>query len=362
MKILLVVGNRPQFIKAAPFLKAIEKHGGIETSIVHSGQHYDMQMSGIFLKQLGFPKIGHNLNVGSGSHGYQTGKMLELLDPILSKEQPDCVVVFGDTNTTLAGALASYKLHLRNAHVESGMREFIWRPEEINKKIADHCADYCFCPTKTAEKNCLKEGISKNRVFLTGDITFDAFCQNIGTAGKLDVLAEKNLPEKFFLLTLHRAETVDSAEKLKSVLNALIELDESIVFPVHPRTLKKLSEFGLLEKLENSKKFFLTEPLGYFEFLNLMQSSSMVLTDSSGVIKDSFYSRKPCLVLDSTTEYPEVLESGYAKLAGFSAKTIVPIAKKLLNSKPKHLGKNPFGTGKSAEKMVEIISKSAGGK
>jgi UDP-N-acetylglucosamine 2-epimerase (non-hydrolysing) len=349
-----IVGNRPQFIKLAPFLIA-SKRDNIGNTIVHSGQHYDYEMSKIFFESLEIRKPDYYLSVGSATHAVQTGKMLIAMDPILLKEKPDVVIVYGDTNTTLAGALAGYKLNIPVAHVEAGMREYIWRPEEINKKVADHCSTYCFCPISRAKDNLLLEGIPKKRIFLTGDITYDAFCMS------KDIVNEKasiNIPSgDYFLLTMHRAETIDYFEEVSSIIEALLNINHHIVYPIHPHTYKALENFKLIDKLKNAGNIKLIKPVGNFEFLKLLLNCNLVLTDSSGVIKEAFYARKPCVTLDYTTEYIEIFNLGYNILAGHATYKILESVKEMLNKKlvPIDETVNPFGDGKASNKMIDIL-------
>jgi len=352
MKFLHIVGNRPQFIKLAPFLAATKKQG-INDIIVHSGQHYDIEMSRIFFDELSIPNPDFNLEVGSGSHGIQTGKMLMALDPILLEHKPDVVLVYGDTNTTLAGALAAYKLHIPLAHIESGMRENIWRPEEMNKKTADHCSDFCFSPIKRAYENLIKEGIPKEKIFFTGDITYDAFERNKNiamTKGNVEI------PRfEYILMTMHRAETVDNYDIVANIINAILEVPAKIVFPIHPRTKKRLAEFGLYEKLRQSTNIILINPVGYFEFLKLIINAKLVITDSSGVIKETFYAHKMGVTIDNTTEYSEIFDMGYNVLAGFEKKSIKDNVFSMLNKNFIPPSENLFGDGHSSEKMVDIL-------
>ncbi len=355
MKILHIVGNRPQFIKLAPFLRATHMYQEIQNIILHSGQHYDYEMSRIFFEELGIAKIDYNLEVGSGTHGFQTGTILVKLDPILLKEKPDVVVVYGDTNTTLAGALAAYKLHFPVAHVEAGMREYIWRPEEMNKKMADHCANFCFCPIQRACLNLKREGIEPERIFFTGDITYDAFLMSKNIAmekGSVEVPREN-----YILMTMHRAETVDVYERVKGVIEALLEIPMKIVYPIHPRTQKKLIEMGLYRHIEKANHIVLMEPIGYFEFLKLLLNSSLVITDSSGVIKEAFYAKKPCVTVDNTTEYTEVFDQGYNVLVGTKKESILAQIEKMFGKKfdPIDSRESPFGDGNAANKMVSIL-------
>jgi UDP-N-acetylglucosamine 2-epimerase len=354
MKLLHIVGNRPQFIKLAPLLRATAKYSIIQNVIVHSGQHYDYEMSKIFFDELGIPSPHYHLNVGSGTHGVQTGTVMARLDEVLINERPDVVLVYGDTNTTLAGALAGYKFHIPVAHVEAGLREHKWRPEEMNKKIADHCSDYLFCPTKKAEQNLKNEGIDSRKIFLTGDITYDIF-----------LLAEEKLTtknnildvdENYCLMTLHRAETVDDDFFIRQVIEAVMELEQKVLFPVHPRTLKKLREFGLFNQLASSNKVRIMEPLGYYEFLKILLSAKMVLTDSGGVIKEAFYARKPCITLDNSTEYSEILETGANILAGKTKNGILKAIRQMEGFDFSAVFiNNVFGDGNAAAIMISIL-------
>lgn len=353
MKILHIVGNRPQFIKLSPFLKATKGYKDVKNIIVHSGQHYDYEMSKVFFDDLEIPEPDYHLGVGSGTHGVQTGKMLVALDPILLSERPDVVVVYGDTNTTLAGALAGYKLKIPIAHVESGMRENIWRPEEMNKKMADHCSDFCFCPIERAVKNLKRENIPDEKIFFTGDITYDAFLINLEKVKSRKYISMPS--EGYFLLTLHRAETVDVYEKLSSIIAALLEVKEKIVFPCHPRTEKTLSEFNLYEKIKSSNNILLLKPVGYFDFLNLLINSKLVMTDSSGVIKETFYAKNPGVTLDNTTEYKEIFEAGCNILSGTNKNDILTAIEKMTKIKYNVVPTELFGNGDAAIKMMEVL-------
>lgn len=355
VKILHIVGNRPQFIKLFPFLRATEAYPFITNTVVHSGQHYDYEMSKIFFDQLDIPKPHYNLDVGSGSNSLQTGKILVELESVLKKERPDIVIVYGDTNTTLAGALAAYQEQIPVAHVESGMREYIWRPEEINKKIADHCADYCFCPILRACENLRNEGIPEERIYLTGDITYDMFCLNIPFADEKGAISIPQ--ERYVLMTMHRAETVDNYMRVKGIVEAILEIPLKIILPLHPRTSKKLKEFGLYPFLEESPNIIVINPVGYFEFLKLIKHSEIVVTDSSGVLKEAFYAKKLCVTVDNSTEYSEIFEMSCNILAGFEKKNVVKeitemVGRQFVEIDPSN---NPFGDGHSADLMVSAL-------
>jgi len=361
MKLLHIVGNRPQFIKLSPVLRASEKHGDMKNIVVHSGQHYDYNMSKVFFDELGIAEPDYNLNVGSGTHGIQTGNILTALDPILTSESPDCVLVYGDTNTTLAGALAAYKMHYPCAHVESGVREYVKRAEEMNRKAADNCSDFLFCPIKRAADNLTREGIEDARIFVTGDVTYDAFIVNSGIADRHNVLGRLGLStDRYILLTLHRAETVDVRNKLGGVVEALVSIGDTIVFPAHPRTKGRLEEFGLLEKLEKSGNVFVLEPVGYFEFLNLLRHSKLVMADSGGVIKEAFYAGKPCISLDHTGGHEKVFEElidlKYV-IIGKTKEDILSGYNKMQNGCPAKIENNIYGDGHAAEKIIEILSR-----
>jgi UDP-GlcNAc3NAcA epimerase len=362
MKLLHIVGNRPQFIKLAPLLRAIQRlDKTVKNVIVHSGQHYDYDMSKIFFDELELPSPDHNLEVGSGTHGVQTGAILSKLDTIINTENPSVVIVYGDTNTTLAGSLAACKLHFPLAHVESGLREYVWRPEEINRKISDHCSDFLFCPTKTAVECLKKENIPDENIFLTGDITYDAFLWALAKPrydGKIS-----NKGEKYVLLTLHRGETVDYEDILSEIIQAIIEMQDKIVFPAHPRTVKFLQKFDLMKKIESASNIKLIPPAGYFDFLNLLVNASLVITDSGGVIKESFFAKKPCIVLDYTTEYKEILEAGSHIWVGKEKKAILDAKYRLDNFDTSNIAPEiVFGDGKAAEKMISIIFSHLGSK
>jgi UDP-N-acetylglucosamine 2-epimerase (non-hydrolysing) len=333
-------------------LEAIKKYD-MKNIIVHSGQHYDIEMSKIFFDELSIPDPNYNLEVGSASHGIQTGKMLIALDEILLSEKPDIVLVYGDTNTTLAGALASYKLHIPVAHIEAGMREYIWRPEEMNKKVADHCSDYCFCPIERACKNLSNEGISSEKIFFTGDITYDAFLKNKSIALEKGNIKIPNY--NYILMTMHRAETVDDENRIANIIDAIIKIPEHIIFPIHPRTRKRLLEFGLFEKLEKSDNIQILNPIGYFEFLKLLINADLIITDSSGVIKETFYAKKMGVTIDNTTEYKEIFDIGYNILAGFKKDFIKKSIISMLSKDFIEPSVYPFGDGHSANRMVEIL-------
>jgi len=353
MKFLHVVGNRPQFVKLSPFLKATAAYPEeIQNIIVHTGQHYDNAMSSVFFKDLELPDPDYNLGAGSGTHGVQTGKMLMKLDPILAKETPDVVIVYGDTNSTLAGALAASKLHIQLAHVESGVREYIWRPEEINRVATDYCANFCFTPMESAIDNLINENIARSKIYHTGDITYDAFLQNKDKA--IDDIVVRN--GDWILWTMHRAETVEISNRLDSIVAAMLKTDMEIIFPVHPRTKMALKKYGWYYEVNTAKHIHVIEPVGYLQFLALLLQSKMVVTDSSGVLKEAFYAGKMCVTIDETTEYvAELFDTGYNILAGFETDKILNCIDEMHEYSFDSFLDSPFGKGNAAENMVKIL-------
>jgi len=346
MKIVSIVGARPQFIKLAPFSHEIRKH--FSEVIVHTGQHYDNNMSEQFFMELELPKPDYNLEIGSSSHGIQTGKMLLQIEEILINEKPNMVVVFGDTNTTLAGALAAAKLNIRVVHIEAGLRSFNRSmPEEINRIVADHTSDFLFAPTKEAMLNLSKEGLS-SRSFFTGDIMVDSLSRNLRRSLALSSIEKDlNLPDDFIVLTLHRPYNVDSPSSLVQILKKLSELNKTIVFPVHPRTRHVLES----HKIKQPPSILITQPLGYLDFLRLQSLSSTVITDSGGIQKEAFLLKKPCVTLRSETEWIETVQSGWNILLDYRD---VDFIEKVRSFNP--TGSPPDTYGKNvAIKMVDIV-------
>ncbi len=337
MKIASVIGARPQFIKCAPLSKELRKlHREI---IIHTGQHYDYEMDKVFFDELGIPKPDYNLGVGSGTHGAQTGKVLEKTEQILMQEKPDLVIVYGDTNSTLAGALAAVKLNIKIGHVEAGLRSFDrTMPEEINRVLTDHCSNYLFCPTQTAVDNLKREGITMG-VYLTGDVMVDALAANKDAAERSMILENLGLNSKQYLvLTIHRQSNTDNETNLRSIVEACLEIGGDIVFPVHPRTEKYLKAYGLYDKLK--EKVRLTMPLGYLDFLKLMNHARRILTDSGGIQKEAYILGVPCVTLRDITGWVEAVEDGWNILVGVDKERIIEMAE---GFKPHTQRKNIFG-------------------
>lgn len=351
MKLLHIVGNRPQFIKLSPVLKASERYRDLKNIIVHSGQHHDYNMSKVFFDELGIPKPDYDLEVGSGTHGTQTGEILACLDSILLDEKPDCVVVYGDTNTTLAGALATAKMKIKLGHVEAGLRSFDKSmPEEINRVLTDHCSDYLFCPTQTAVDNLKREGIVRG-VYLTGDVMVDALLHNKETAERSEILSKLGLEsKKYMVATIHRQSNTDCEQSLRSIVDAYSEIDEIVVFPLHPRTEKFLKEYGLYDRLRGKVK--VTKPLGYLDFLKLLNHAKRVLTDSGGIQKEAYILGVPCITLRDNTEWVETVENGWNVLVGTDKERIIRMAREF---EPNGEPRNIFGQS-ACKKISEVIS------
>lgn len=359
MNIAIVMGNRPHFIKSAPLIRAFQSRSDVKLFLIHSGQHYDPALSDAFLKDFQFPPIDMNLSVGSLPAAAQIGLILQRIDPVLRDHRFDRLICMGDTNTTLAAALAAYEHQIPCAHIEAGMRENIWRPEEINKKMADHCSDYLFAPIPRAVDNLLHEGIPVEKIHLTGDITLDTFMINRDVATRhINAMRDRytELPDAFDLLTLHRAETVGNESMLRELIAGFTRWPNPIAFPVHPHTARRLQDFNLESELKNAPQIIRLPALPYLDFLALMLASSCVMTDSSGVLKEAYFAEKPCLVIDDSTEYREIFDQGHAIMGGRQADILLSHRQQMSRSRGPHGKTNLFGTGHAAEKMVEILT------
>lgn len=348
MKILTVIGARPQFIKAAAVSNKLRKNH--EEVLVHTGQHYDNNMSDIFFDELDIPKPNYNLNIGSGNHGYQTGKMLMELESLYLKEKPDLVLVYGDTNSTLAGALAASKLLIPIAHIEAGLRSFNMKmPEEQNRVLTDHISKYLFAPTDTAIKNLKNENITEN-VFNTGDVMFDAIKLFKEKALETStVLIDNNIsPNEYILSTIHRAENTNDINRLKNIINALNECEKNIVLPLHPRTHKFIKDYGLT--INNNIKII--APVGYLDMINLENNSQKIVTDSGGVQKEAYFLQKPCITMRDETEWIETVENGWNTIVGSNKEKILDA---IINFNPKGEQKMVFGHGNAADIISEKL-------
>lgn len=353
-KILTIVGARPQFVKAAALSRQLSRHN-ISEVIVHTGQHFDENMAEIFFRQMEIPQPKYNLGIHSLSHGAMTGRMLEEIEKVLLAENPDILVVFGDTNSTLAGALAASKLHIPVAHVEAGLRSFnMGMPEEINRILTDRISDLLFCPTETAVKNLEQEGfeIFKNKIINSGDVMYDvALYYSKVSAQHSSVIGDLNIADKPFLLaTFHRQENTDDLEKLGSVINAFNELSGKyeIVFPIHPRTRK------IIERENLKLNFTPLDPVGYFDMVELLKHCSFVITDSGGLQKEAFFFKKHCLVIRDETEWTELVDLGYNFIVGTRQQNIVEKALQLEENDVIFDAK-PYGNGDASEKIAVAL-------
>jgi len=353
MKVVSIVGARPQFIKAAAVCRVLrERH---EEILVHSGQHYDYEMSEVFFEQLGIPAPDYNLAVGSGGHGRQTGEMLGMLEELLLELNPDFVLVYGDTNTTLAGGLAAAKLGIPVAHVEAGLRSFNRSmPEEINRVLVDHLSEVLLCPTRVAVSNLIAEGVSSG-VELVGDVMLDTarfFRESIDLD---DTLARFGVSKGgYYLATVHRAATSDNRERLASVIEAFAALDRPVLWAVHPRTQKNLKELGLIAQLDSAATIRIIPPLAYMDTVALLEGAHMLLTDSGGMQKEAYFFGVPCVTLREETEWTETVELGWNRLAGTDADRIADAVNRAdrPDSRP-----DVYGDGHAAEAIVEALER-----
>ena len=375
MKIVTIIGARPQFIKAAAVSRAISRyndqtsnseHRTLNEVIIHTGQHYDEGMSAVFFRELKIPEPLYNIGIGSGPHGQQTGRMIEAIEKLLMTEKPDLVLVYGDTNSTLAGALAAAKLHIPVAHVEAGLRSFNRRmPEEINRVMTDHLSTLLFCPSQVAVDNLAAEGIPSPltpdpslltpNVIITGDVMADALQFAANKVDKnSDILNCLGLkPLHYLLATIHRAENTDNPERLGNIMSALSELAkrEPVVLPLHPRT-KRILTVSLPSLLASDSMLRIIEPVGYFDVIALARSSRVILTDSGGMQKEAYWLKVPCVTLRDETEWVETVESGWNVLTGADEKKISNIAQNF-TLPVEH--PSLYGDGQAAEKIINVL-------
>ena len=349
-RIVSIVGARPQFIKAAVVSRAIDaaNAGGaaLDERLVHTGQHYDDNMSEVFFRELEIGAPAHHLGVHGGSHGEMTGQMLVRIEQVLAREQPDLVVVYGDTNSTLAGALAAAKLNIPVAHVEAGLRSYNMRmPEEVNRIVADRVAHWLFCPTETAQVNLRKEGAAAERIHLVGDVMYDAVLHYGTKAGPPPTAG------RYCVATVHRAENADDARRLGAILRALEEVSQTtpVILPLHPRTRARLADFGL-----SARRVQLIEPVGYLEMIGLVRGCELVFTDSGGLQKEAYFLRKPCVTLRGETEWVELAALGVNVVAGTEPRAIVG-AWQSLRERALDWSARPYGDGQAGERIVEIL-------
>jgi UDP-N-acetylglucosamine 2-epimerase (non-hydrolysing) len=352
MKIAIILGTRPEIIKLSPIIRECERRK-LDYCLIHTGQHYSYEMDRIFFDELKLPLPGYHLDVGSGSHGRQTGKMLAGIEDILAKEAPGLAYVQGDTNTVLAGALAASKLHIRIGHVEAGLRSFDRAmPEEINRVLTDHVSDLLFAPTAAAKELLLNEGLPESRIFVTGNTIVDAVRENLTLTGKKLLPRLGMSPKSYLLSTLHRQENVDHRERLTEIINGLSlvssEYGLPVVLPVHPRTRKMIEAFGL--KMPDNLQ--LAEPVGFLEFLEAESNARLVLTDSGGVQEECCILGVPCVTLRENTERPETVQVGANVLAGYRSDTILQSARKMMSAG--NGWANPFGDGTAGRQIIDL--------
>ena len=376
MKIITIIGARPQIIKAAALSRAIKNHfsNKIEELIVHTGQHYDQNMSEVFFGELSIPKPSINLNIGSGSHGKQTALMIEQIEEVLIKEQPNAIVVYGDTNSTLAASIAASKIHIPIVHIEAGLRSFNKKmPEEINRILCDHSSTLLFSPTKTGFNNLINEGfkqenvtpysVDKPGIFLCGDIMYDnsLHFSNLSDE-KSTILNDLKLATgEFILATVHRNDNTDNATNLNEIFHSFLEIatkhNQKIVLPLHPRTKKILSttlEDELYQAIIKSSNIIITEPVSFLDMIALEKHSKLIITDSGGVQKEAFFFKKPCIILRPETEWTELVECKAAKIAGANNKAIMLAYNEFYNQRSLDFPEL-FGNGKAAEFICEHL-------
>jgi UDP-N-acetylglucosamine 2-epimerase (non-hydrolysing) len=354
LKFCVVLGTRPEIIKMSPVIQEFERRR-LDYFVLHTGQHYSYNMDKVFFDVLALPEASYNLDVGSGSHGEQTGKMLIGIGDVLKKEHPDVVLVQGDTNTVLAGAIVAAKLGIKVAHVESGLRSFDrTMPEEVNRVLADHCSDYLFAPTEVSKNNLISEGITNEKIFVVGNTVVDAlskFCEPKN--GNPKALDKFGLSQNCYcLVTIHRQENVDNKERFANVLSSLSRIKKEfgfpVVYPIHPRSRKQMQEFGL-----TSDGVMLVDPVDFISFLQLEQNAKLILTDSGGVQEEACIFGVPCVTLRDNTERPETVDVGANILAGTKPDKVVECAKIMARKRGEWA--NPFGDGTAGKKIVEVL-------
>ena len=368
LKIICVVGARPNFMKAAPVIEALYKRQNMDVRLIHTGQHYDRQMSELFFEELGLPKPHLDLQVGSGSHGEQTGQIMIRFEPVLGQEQPDLVMVFGDVNSTVAASLCAAKLNIPVAHVEAGLRSFDRSmPEEVNRIVTDHLSDYLFVTEPSGRKNLLREGIPEDKILFVGNVMVDTLLKHRERAREQRYGEKIGLtPGAYGIVTLHRPSNVDVPETLAEIVAAMKELSEELplVFPCHPRTrrrLESLSSRSMFGKHGPDQKIMegrlvMTDPLGYLDFLSLMIGARLVLTDSGGIQEETTVLGIPCLTLRANTERPVTIEQGTNVLVDHSRDRILAAASKILNGVPPQGRLPDLWDGKAAERIAEILA------
>jgi len=356
MKIVTIVGARPQFVKAAVLSRVIESRDGVDELIVHTGQHYDHNMSDVFFEEMEIPRPAYNLDINGMSHGAMTGQMLEKIERVLIDEKPDWVLVYGDTNSTIAGALAAKKLHIKVAHVEAGLRSFnMAMPEEVNRILTDRISDILFTPTQTAVENLKKEGYESigSDIILSGDVMLDASLYYAETSEAKAKLPLEKRSGEFILCTMHRAENTDDSTRLKSIVDALNEVHKTtrVIMPVHPRTKKILESHGF--KLDVD----IIDPVGYFDMIELLKNCSLVMTDSGGLQKEAYFFKKHCVTMRDETEWVELIENGFNEVVGADFNAIINGVNKM-KSASSDFSLQLYGDGYAGEQILDALLQS----
>ncbi len=361
MKIISVVGARPNFMKIAPILRELKKYPLCQSVLVHTGQHYDANMSDVFFSDLQIPEPDIFLNVGSGSHAKQTADIMTGFEQVLTREKPDIVIVVGDVNSTLACSVTASKMNVKVAHVEAGLRSFDKRmPEEINRIVTDALSDYLFTTEKSANEQLLREGKRNDQIFFTGNVMIDSLVfvkKRINESKKIEQL--QVTPQGYFLVTLHRPSNVDNEESLGKVVRVLDELQKrlEVVFPIHPRSLKMIEKIGNQEKIDSMSRLKLTDPVGYVDFLNLMSQAKAVISDSGGLQEESTFLGVPCLTMRENTERPVTIDVGTNTLVGLDEEKIHACVDKIMDGTYKKGAIPELWDGKAAERIVGILTK-----
>jgi len=360
MKIINVVGARPNFMKIAPLIREMNQRPDMDSILLHTGQHYDDAMSDVFFKDLNLPRPDIHLQVGSGSHAEQTAQVMTRFEPVALEQRPDLVLVVGDVNSTLACSLVAAKLHIPVAHVEAGVRSFDrTMPEEVNRVVTDTLADLLFTPSRAANENLRREGVSEDKIHFVGNIMMDTLLAAAELAAKRETWRKWRLaPQEYAVLTLHRPSNVDNPKTLTGLVKTLIQASEQIpiIFPLHPRTAKRLAEFGLEERINATSGLILIEPQGYLDFLCLLSQAGLVLTDSGGIQTETSMLGVPCLTLRENTEWPETIEQGTNQLVGADPERILAAAEQVWRRKTISAQRPELWDGKTAGRIVHVIA------
>jgi UDP-N-acetylglucosamine 2-epimerase (non-hydrolysing) len=359
MKLMLIAGARPNFMKIAPIMRELAKHPDIDALLVHTGQHYDEKMSELFFRQLGLPEPDMNLEVGSGSHAAQTAALMTRFEPVLLEQRPDAVLVVGDVNSTIACGLVAVKLGVPLIHVEAGLRSGDRRmPEEINRLLTDAISELLFCTEQAGVDNLAREGVDPAKVHLVGNVMIDTLLQNRERFAESRILEQFELvPQRFAVLTLHRPSNVDDAEIFGGLLDALevVQSEQPVIFPVHPRTRSRLEAFGFGDRIAGMKQLRLVDPVGYLDFQRLVSTARVVLTDSGGIQEETTVLGVPCLTLRENTERPATISSGSNRLVGMRPDNIIAVYRDVMASPARVSRVPPMWDGQAAERIVRVI-------